>query len=288
MIVKNVSGENRYFSFVPRGHVGPDYVRGRLLANGASATLPDYDENILKKVNSYVAAGALQITTPPAGTFGASVNLPASGNLTLTVGGAVNGDVLTIGGLAFKVAADPGTGVLGKYYSSLTGYWAGATNATSLTAAGNLVTAINANSSATGIVADPAFLIGTTAYISLRSANGATANTGLTTVVTTNTSTRWAASGAVLAAGVAGSATGKAVFAYNYTVVAGDVSAGFVILPTALPSIGDYTVKVETSAGGSKAWDGATTVSGSTLIIDNSGSTDWAATDIISVFAESE
>jgi hypothetical protein len=38
---------------------------------------------------------------------------------------------------------------------------------------------------------------------------------------------------------------------------------------------------VRTSAGVAKAWDGATTVTGNRVKMDNAGSSDWAATDVL-------
>lgn len=40
-----------------------------------------------------------------------------------------------------------------------------------------------------------------------------------------------------------------------------------------------------TSTGVVKAWDGAMTISGNMVKLDNAGSTDWAATDTVTVFA---
>jgi hypothetical protein len=44
-------------------------------------------------------------------------------------------------------------------------------------------------------------------------------------------------------------------------------------------------VQVRTSAGVAKAWDGAVSISNYRVTLDNSGATDWAATDIVSVLA---
>lgn len=44
-------------------------------------------------------------------------------------------------------------------------------------------------------------------------------------------------------------------------------------------------VTVTTSAGVAVAWDGAATITGSRVDVDNSGTTDWAATDIVTVTA---
>jgi hypothetical protein len=44
-------------------------------------------------------------------------------------------------------------------------------------------------------------------------------------------------------------------------------------------------VQVTSSAGAKKAWDGAVTISGKRVIVDNSGATDWAAGDIVTLLA---
>lgn len=40
---------------------------------------------------------------------------------------------------------------------------------------------------------------------------------------------------------------------------------------------------LRTSAGAFKAWDGVTTISGNTVVVDNAGSSDWAAGDLMSL-----
>lgn len=44
-------------------------------------------------------------------------------------------------------------------------------------------------------------------------------------------------------------------------------------------------VQVRSTAGATKAWDGAVTITGSRVTVDNSGSTDWIAGDLITVTA---
>jgi hypothetical protein len=46
-------------------------------------------------------------------------------------------------------------------------------------------------------------------------------------------------------------------------------------------------VQVRSSTGAAKAWDGLTTISGQRVTLDNSGVTDWAATDTVVVLASS-
>lgn len=47
-----------------------------------------------------------------------------------------------------------------------------------------------------------------------------------------------------------------------------------------------YTASVRTSAGAAKAWDGVLSYSAGLLTLDNSGSTDWTATDVVTVLAQ--
>jgi hypothetical protein len=280
MIVQNITGETRYFGFVPRGHEGPNYVRGRTLLPSATATLPDNDADTFAKVQAYVAAGALKIVQGPASANEiASVNLPATGYISCAAGGTSSGDVLTSLGQAFKFAADPGSGVLGTFYSSLSARWAGANNSTPATCMGTLKTAIN--NAALGVVADTAVLVGTTAYLPLRAAAGNTVNTGLTLVKTTGTNL--AVSGATLGAGVSGGARNVAII--HYTVTSADVSAGLIVFSTSLVNVGEFVVQAQTATGQVKAWDGLAQVTGSSIVVDNSGSTDLANTDLLTIIA---
>jgi hypothetical protein len=50
-------------------------------------------------------------------------------------------------------------------------------------------------------------------------------------------------------------------------------------------TVGAAMVQVRSSTGASKAWDGVLTISGSRVTLDNSGATDWAATDTVVVLA---
>lgn len=276
MIVKNISGETRYFGFTR--HKG---ARGRSLANNATATLPDNNPEVMQTVMNYVTAGVMQIVEGPAqNALVASVNTPANG--TITASGAVsNADFVTVSGLKFKFAADPGdvSATVGTYSAILVAYWAGA-GAAAAVAAGTLRTALVANAAATGIVADPVITLGSSTFIPLRAASGVIATTGLTLV---KSGTNLAVSGATLTAGASNGAKRSANISHAAT--AGEVSAGIMFLPTALNSISVFNVQV-LRAGVTLAWDGAAIAKGGTLVLDNSGSADWAAADVIVVFAQ--
>lgn len=72
----------------------------------------------------------------------------------------------------------------------------------------------------------------------------------------------------------------------SHTVTAADVTAGSVTVKLGhLNGPSAVVVQVRTSAGVVKAHDGAVTVGDGTVTIDNSGAVDFAATDVISVFA---
>jgi hypothetical protein len=49
--------------------------------------------------------------------------------------------------------------------------------------------------------------------------------------------------------------------------------------------VNHVTANVRTAAGVAKAWDGAITVTGNRVKLDNAGASDWAATDILTVIA---
>lgn len=64
-----------------------------------------------------------------------------------------------------------------------------------------------------------------------------------------------------------------------------EVTAGSMVFVFPFTVRTAFAVVRVTSTGVVKAWDGATTVSGNTVTLDNSGTTDWAATDTVLVFA---
>lgn len=78
----------------------------------------------------------------------------------------------------------------------------------------------------------------------------------------------------------------KAVpYAVAHVPTSGEVSGGsFEITAPVAPTSVIVQVRV-TASGVPKAWDGAVTVSGTTITIDNTGSTDWATTDTVHVIA---
>lgn len=63
-----------------------------------------------------------------------------------------------------------------------------------------------------------------------------------------------------------------------------DVALGVMRFPFGFTPLACFA-SVKTSAGVFKAFDGAVTISGNTVVVDNSGSSDWSAADIINVWA---
>lgn len=63
-----------------------------------------------------------------------------------------------------------------------------------------------------------------------------------------------------------------------------EVALGFMTFPLAFAPTA-VLVTVSTAAGVTKTFDGVTAISGSRVRVDNSGSSDWAATDVITVLA---
>ena len=278
MIVKNISGESRYFGFVQRGRTGPG-VSGQTLANNATATLPDGDAAILATVQRYVAAGVMSIVQGPSDiTLLGSVNLPAVGYV-LGTGAVADADFVTVCGLKFVFANDPGTGVLGKYYAALSGYWAG-DGAAQATALATLKTAINYNSAAIGVSAETVVSVGTAVFLPVRANSGVVATTGLTLV---KSGANLAVSGATLKAGISG-VSSKTVVA-SHVVLAAEVTATAVVIATALPSISRFIVQV-IKAGAIKAWDGTVTVTGATIVLSVGTATLLEADDVITIFAQ--
>jgi hypothetical protein len=66
-----------------------------------------------------------------------------------------------------------------------------------------------------------------------------------------------------------------------HVVTAADVTAGDFTFQFDYANVAYAEVVVRTAAGALVAWDGAITVAGNLVTVDNTGSTDWAATDVI-------
>jgi hypothetical protein len=77
------------------------------------------------------------------------------------------------------------------------------------------------------------------------------------------------------------------LYAVRRTVTAEDDTRDRVRIDTGLATIVSYTLRISTSATNNTelAWDGATTVTGGVIELDNTGSTDLAANNIIALVA---
>ena len=69
----------------------------------------------------------------------------------------------------------------------------------------------------------------------------------------------------------------------NHVVDAGDVSAGTIQFNIDSAQATGALATLRTAAGVLKAWDGVITVTGDTVVLDNSGSVDFADTDVFVV-----
>lgn len=68
----------------------------------------------------------------------------------------------------------------------------------------------------------------------------------------------------------------------KYTAVAADVTRGSIPFTVGFTPAG-VEVKVFSAAGAAKAWDGTFSISGRVVTVNNGGTTDWAATDVLFV-----
>ncbi|NOQ30238.1 MAG: hypothetical protein GQ570_03850 [Helicobacteraceae bacterium] len=71
----------------------------------------------------------------------------------------------------------------------------------------------------------------------------------------------------------------------THVVTAADVTATEVVFRAQDMKPNGYMVVVRDAAGAAKAWDGAVTIADGLITVDNSGATDFAATDVISLLA---
>lgn len=277
MIIKNVSGEARYFGF-GRG------TRGRSMANNGTSTVPDNDPFIAGLVQNYVNQGVLQIVEGPAEVaLSASITTPAFAYIEAN-GAVADADTVVIAGVTYEFANDPGAAVLGEYNSGLSNAafkWAG-DGAAAATAIATLRTAINHNSATSGLVADAAVEYDTGKYLlPIRRADGSPSASGA--FVIDATGANLAKSGGGLTAGITGAAAKTVI--KKHTVVVGDVNNAAILIPTGLTSIITASVQVVAATGIVKAWNGATLISGGNIVLNNVGVTDWAATDVVTVTA---
>jgi hypothetical protein len=272
MIIKNISGETRYFGFGTK-------ARGRMLANNATATLSDDQPSVLAAVQHFVQQGVLQIVSGPTESqiLGGGT-IPASGYI-LVNGTVSDNDTVTIAEEVFKFANAPTGPVLGKYYDSLSARWAG-DGAAAATAAGTLVTAIN-NVSSLNVSASPAKLYDTGVYVvPLHAKNGTMDRTGLTLDAS---GTNLDKSGTIFSGGANQAA--RRTLLIKRTITADEESGKLIVIATGLPSISFFLAQLRTAAGDSKTWTGTIADSGGSLVISSVGASAWAETDVLQIMA---
>lgn len=69
----------------------------------------------------------------------------------------------------------------------------------------------------------------------------------------------------------------------RHVVSAADVTATTITIGTNGKQLSGAVVSVRTAAGVVSAWDGALVINSESLVLDNTGSVDWAATDTIDI-----
>lgn len=106
--------------------------------------------------------------------------------------------------------------------------------------------------------------------------------TGIATTDTMAGGNAWAATATF--GRVAEANAGRRVVVQSRAVVTGEVTAGIMTFPLNFTAT-KVLVNVKTSAGVVKAWVGAVTISSRNVIVDNTGATDFAATDIVTIVA---
>jgi len=191
---------------------------------------------------------------------------PAQGSISFGSNTIVDGEIITIGDKIYELRA-AGSASAGHVLVGVGG-------TATLTAAA-LVAAINANKPTVPVTAsvDP---ITATVVRLVADAPGAAGNIALLEGVA---DAGVVVSGATLVGGE--NAGTQTVARGKYTVTANDVTATSIVIETGLVSPRFATIETYSSTGAKKTSTGLLTISGSKLLVDFTGSTDHAATDVI-------
>jgi hypothetical protein len=189
-------------------------------------------------------------------------------NVLRLAANVADGETITIGGVVFE-------------FDNNATYTAGnipitVTTLTPTAVAPLIVSAINANTPylATAISVNEILVVG----------KDGTAPIGAVACTETMAGSGNAWSAATMNAGAADGTVALAL--QQRAAVAQDVTIGHMLFPFPF-TVAAVQVNVRTSAGVAKAWDGAVTFSGGVVTVDNSGTTDFAATDVVAVLASS-
>lgn len=286
LIVQSLVADTRLFRFG---------VRSYTLVPGVNFTIPMEDPKVNPEIYKYAldwqARGILQIIAGPLGQlYDAAADQPAFG--TVVVSGTTTNTTytVTINGQVFQYASDPtGNSVLGAYNSNLSStanVWAGA-GAAQATAAATLVTAITnfaANNPSFPVSASPVYTPSAgSSYIALSASALNDVVVPAVAITLSSAGTNLAVSGATLANGTYGGAVRN--IRSSYTVTAGDVTNGYINLPTGVNTIQGFSFNLFTATTWlQKAFNGnVKPVGGSVMVVQGTGSatTEFATGDVI-------
>jgi hypothetical protein len=112
--------------------------------------------------------------------------------------------------------------------------------------------------------------------------DGGAPRSGASAIATTETFT--SGSNVWDAATLAGGRDAGGVEMIRHVPTAAQVTAGKIVLAFPYVPVVEAIYAQVTSSGAVKVWDGAATVSGTNVVIDNAGGVDWAATDTLWIF----
>ena len=189
-------------------------------------------------------------------------------NILRLASNVTDGETVTIGNEVYEIDTDPTTVVAGNILVNCSG------GVTPVLAGATLVAAINANTQQ-GIVAKAI----TANEILIATKVGVAGRALACSETLAGANNAWAAAlmyggsdvfKAVQLQSRAANATEVALTAMRFDFPFNPVSA---------------LVQVRTAAGALKTWGGTTTLTGDRVDLANTGATDWAATDVVTVFA---
>jgi len=192
-------------------------------------------------------------------------------NVLRLASNVADGEIITIGGEVYEIdtAADPGSITAGRIRVNCS------SGVTPTVASAQFVIALNANTT-----------LGLTAVaISVNEVLVFTNNDSSAIALPCSETLAGANNAWATAAFYGGESSGvRGLRAAQRSPNAQEVTIGNMhfVFPFAVSAV---LVQVRSSTGAAKAWDGVTTVSGQRVTLDNTGTTDWAATDNVVVLA---
>ena len=268
MKIQNITSYQQYFFLDDPRNSG--FERGLNIAASATVSVPDNDFTLASALQME-AAGIIAIIEGPSQVVQVSPASSGAYAYVETTGATSNGDTVTVAGVVFELNTSAGACTAGHLWAGVSG--AGAASLTLLAAAINAAGVGSAMGSA-GVVAGTELTVSSKAYLPLIA--GSPDNTNLTL---TKSGTNLAVSGATFTVGTYGR-TRKAVF-QHYAVVAGDVTAKYIVIPTGA-TLTAFVVQYY-RAGALYAFDGSAVVNGNAVTINDNGSNNLASGDVISI-----